>query len=354
MRLRRSGTRNTLANFSSMKNSQLSVTGCQLSGAVAASQGLTDNWLLTTSTLPPAFSIFSWADLENLWARTVMALENSPWPSTFTGDFLELTTPALRSSSGVISLSPRLASRPRFTTSYSVLKMLVKPRLGRRRCSGIWPPSKPRMMREPLRDLWPLWPRVEVLPMPEPIPRPTRLRFSVAFRGARKLLRFILYLSSRQLHWLLATDNFNQMRDLGHHASDRGRVFALDHLVQSRETKSLDYQLVLDRGCNGRPYPLELDLRTGLGYCRFRLLASARHDYSSSTALPRCAATSLRSRSLPSASNVALMTLCGLVVPMDFVSTFCTPAEVITARTAPPAITPVPSGAGFSITMPAP
>src|SRR5271157_2030368 len=161
-------------------------------------------------------------------------------------------------------------------------------------------------------------------------------------------------MASRQLHWLLATDNFNQMRDLGHHASDRGRVFALDHLVQSREAQSFDYQLVLDRGCNGRPYPLELDLRTGLGYCRFRLLASARHDYSSSTALPRCAATSLRSRSLPSASNVALITLCGLVVPMDFVSTFCTPAEVITARTAPPAITPVPSGAGFSITMPAP
>src|SRR5271166_4603616 len=195
MRLRRSGTRNTLANFSSMKNSQLSVTGCQLSGAVAASQGLTDNWLLTTSTLPPAFSIFSWADLENLWARTVMALDNSPCPSTFTSDFLELTTPVLRSSSGVISLSPRLANRSRFTTSYSVLKILVKPRLGRRRCSGIWPPSKPRMMREPLRDLWPLWPRVEVLPMPEPIPRPTRLRFSVAFRGACRLLRFMLYSS---------------------------------------------------------------------------------------------------------------------------------------------------------------
>src|SRR5664279_4052449 len=114
---------------------------------------------------------------------------------TFTSVFLEVTTPALRSNSGVISFSPRLSSRPRFTTSYSMRKMLVKPRFGKRRCSGIWPPSKPRIMREPLRDLWPLWPRVEVFPMPEPIPRPTRFLFSDAFRGARKLLRFILYLS---------------------------------------------------------------------------------------------------------------------------------------------------------------
>jgi len=34
---------------------------------------------------------------------------------------------------------------------------------------------------------------------------------------------------------------------------------------------------------------------------------------------------------LLSAAKVALITLCGLVVPIDFVSTFCTPTEVITA-----------------------
>src|SRR5579864_7987849 len=81
---------------------------------------------------------------------------------------------------------------------------------------------------------------------------------------------------------------------------------------------------------------------------------SAVIAYNSSTALPRSAATASRFFSLRRASNVALTTLCGLVVPMDLVSTFCTPAEVITARTAPPAITPVPSGAGFSSTMPEP
>ena len=51
--------------------------------------------------------------------------------------------------------------------------MLLKPRLGRRRCSGIWPPSKP-LMRTPERAVWPLPPRPPVLPLPEPMPRPTR------------------------------------------------------------------------------------------------------------------------------------------------------------------------------------
>src|ERR1700685_818430 len=80
--------------------------------------------------------------------------------------------------------------RVRLMTVYSTRKMLVKPRLGRRRCSGIWPPSKPRIRLEPERDPWPLWPRVEVLPMPDPMPRPTRLRPVFAFLGARKLERF--------------------------------------------------------------------------------------------------------------------------------------------------------------------
>src|SRR5205814_492656 len=76
--------------------------------------------------------------------------------------------------------------------------------------------------------------------------------------------------------------------------------------------------------------------------------------YNSSADLPRSAATSSLFFSRFKASNVALITLCGLVVPIDLVSTFCTPADVITARTAPPAITPVPSGAGLSKTIPEP
>src|SRR5208282_2185823 len=70
--------------------------------------------------------------------------------------------------------------------------MLTKPRFGKRRCSGIWPPSNPRMLREPERERCPLCPRVDVLPIPEPIPRPTRLRFSFALAGLRIVDRFIV------------------------------------------------------------------------------------------------------------------------------------------------------------------
>src|SRR6266567_2943780 len=154
-----------------------------------------------TSNLPPALVIFSCADFENLCACTVIADVSSPSPRILTGR-LVLMTPALRSTSGLMVLSPSAASFSRFTMLYSVRKMLVNPRFGNRRCSGIWPPSKPRIMREPLRERWPLCPRVEVLPMPDPIPRPTRFLFSAAFFGARMFERFI---SQIPVETLLAT-----------------------------------------------------------------------------------------------------------------------------------------------------
>src|SRR5580692_5120349 len=148
-----------------------------------------------TSTLPPALVIFSSADLENLCACTVMAMVSSPPPRILTGS-LCLITPALRSTSGVIgeacSSPPSSTRRSRLTMLNSLRKILVKPRFGMRRCSGIWPPSKPRIKRIPVRERWPLCPRVDVLPMPEPIPRPTRLRFSDAFFGARMLDKFMI------------------------------------------------------------------------------------------------------------------------------------------------------------------
>ena len=41
---------------------------------------------------------------------------------------------------------------------------------------GIWPPSKLARLLEPEREPAPFWPRPEVLPVPEPSPRPIRLR----------------------------------------------------------------------------------------------------------------------------------------------------------------------------------
>ena len=46
--------------------------------------------------------------------------------------------------------------------------------------------------------------------------------------------------------------------------------------------------------------------------------------------------------------------LCGLEVPMDLVTTSCTPRVSNTARIGPPAMTPVPAGAARRTTRPAP
>ena len=59
-----------------------------------------------------------------------------------------------------------------------------------------------------------------------------------------------------------------------------------------------------------------------------------------------------RSSGAAGPSNVALMTLCGFVVRSDFVRMSWMPTDSSTARTGPPAMTPVPGAAGLSSTRP--
>ena len=73
-----------------------------------------------------------------------------------------------------------------------------------------------------------------------------------------------------------------------------------------------------------------------------------------SSSLPRSFRTARGSFSPASPANVARTTLCEFADPSDFVSTFWMPQDSTTARTAPPAMMPVPSGAGLSSTWPAP
>src|SRR3970040_1653768 len=65
-----------------------------------------------------------------------------------------------------------------------------------RRCSGMWPPSKPRLNLYPERDCAPLWPRPACVPVPDPWPRPTRFLFlfepSEGFRSL-KSMTLVLY-----------------------------------------------------------------------------------------------------------------------------------------------------------------
>src|ERR1700747_1857658 len=109
--------------------------------------------------------------------------------------------------------------RSRLASAYSTRKTLMKPRLGRRRCSGIWPPSKP-LMRTPERAVWPLPPRPEVLPLPEPMPRPRRMRFLREPALSAISLSFIALL----LILLLLVDDANEMLNLFNHATNRRRV----------------------------------------------------------------------------------------------------------------------------------
>src|SRR5262245_60824942 len=87
--------------------------------------------------------------------------------------------------------STALCSVPRLTSAYSLRNGLLKPRLGRRRKSGIWPPSKP-LMATPERPFWPLPPRPAVLPLPEPMPRATRMRALWAPGLSESWLSFIV------------------------------------------------------------------------------------------------------------------------------------------------------------------
>src|SRR5271156_3071391 len=106
--------------------------------------------------------------------------------------------------------------RPRLTSLRSRGEGGVKPRLGRRRCSGICPPSKP-LMRTPERAVWPLPPRPACLPLPEPMPRPTRIRAFVAPSLSLMPLSFMA-------RSLLPVDDADEVRDLGDHAANGGRV----------------------------------------------------------------------------------------------------------------------------------
>src|SRR5277367_3667734 len=106
--------------------------------------------------------------------------------------------------------------RPRLTSLYLICTGGVKPRFGRRRCRGIWPPSKP-LMRTPERAVWPLPPRPDCLPLPEPMPRPTRMR---DFDDPGLSLISLSFMAAS----LLAVDDAHEMRDLGDHAAIGGRV----------------------------------------------------------------------------------------------------------------------------------
>src|SRR5512145_1785350 len=86
-------------------------------------------------------------------------------------------------------------------------------------------------MATPRRAFWPLTPRPAVLPLPEPTPRPTRIRFLRAPSLSEIWFSFILL--SRPIRpegtagKYLVSHDFDKVRDLGDHAANRRRVLKL-------------------------------------------------------------------------------------------------------------------------------
>src|SRR5277367_29691 len=175
-------------------------------------------------TDPPACSTAAFAAADAPDTVIVIARPISPVPSSRTpASFRPLSSPAARSVSSVIGCvasslpaSIALASAPRLTGAYSLRNGFQKPRLGSRRYSGNWPPSNP-FSATPSRAFWPFTPLPEVLPLPDPIPRPSRFDFSREPGRSRSSLRFI----SAQLL------DLDQVGDLADHPPRRRRVLQL-------------------------------------------------------------------------------------------------------------------------------
>src|SRR5262245_22861370 len=183
--------------------------------------------------------------------------------------------------------------RSRFTTLSSTANILLKPRFGSRRCSGIWPPSKP-LMRTPVRAVWPLPPRPPVLPFPDPMPRPTRMRPWRAPALSEISLSFIAHFPT----WTTEdrrrrTDNFlllssvvrrlfsdyaHEVRDFGDHPAGGRRVLKLADATDAIESEA-DKGLALVVAAPDRAADL-LDLY-GLPGRRFR----GRHGRTPQTSL---------------------------------------------------------------------
>src|SRR5919107_1264651 len=321
--------------------------------------------------VPPAASIFSRAVFENACACTVSAFDMSPWPRILTGTSRRVARFFSRRESGVTSdpLSNRASRSRRFTGcvwvrnfSNGIDFFMCGPRSLRiRMWIGVCPPSKFTRFFAPEREPAPLWPRPEVLPVPEPSPRPRRLGF-LRLPGAG--------LSVCSPKSSCSVIDPHQVTDAVQHAARLRGVLDVDRVADpAQPERAQRVQLLLVRAV------LALDLRDphDAGASSAALVvpfvpASARESPSIvSTAArspprprtwlidrPRRSATSSGVRRACRPATVALTRLIGFCEPSDLLRMSWIPASSSTARTPPPAMTPVPGEAGLRNTRPDP
>src|SRR5208282_5752087 len=215
------------------------------------------------------------------------------------------------------------------------------------------------------RALLPLVPRPAVLPL-EPPPRPTRVRAVCAPGAGRRWWIF----SPRPAGLLSPAAMSVDLLD-GNQVA-----YGLDHAAELRPVRLHDHVADPAQAQRAQRLPLHpraADPRLGLGDSQLchdcsrspaaagpaaAVTAAARAlsmaaGATCSIGRPRRAAISSGRFRLFSAATVAWITLIGFDEPRDRDSTSWMPAHSSTARTGPPAMTPVPGLAGLSRTTPA-
>src|ERR1700730_392561 len=209
-------------------------------------------------------------------------------------------------------------------------------------------------MATPVRDFWPLTPRPAVLPLPEPMPRPTRMR---GLRGPGLSASSLSFIGDSSSGFLV---DAHQMAHLLDHAAALGRICELAAAVALVQPQADQRATLVFRAADVAARLGDLDLLVGHGPAPPSLpyaastAVSSRRPKRSPTFLPRRVATMRGELSCCSASNVALIMLCGLDVPTDLATMSLMPSVSNTARIGPPAMMPVPAGAARRVTLPAP
>ena len=239
--------------------------------------------------------------------------------------------------------SNRSSRSPTLTAKTSVRNGFLKPLFGKRRCIGIWPPSKPRRAPWwPVRAFWPL------TPLPDCLAR-ARARTAADALAVAGGARSGPSTCAASFPWLSLIPLTRPSRpEPGAKPRESCRARRRCQATSLATPSLASPSPLMVRLCVLGAVDAAPDQRHA------QLLGHGPTPGSRRGVLPRSSAAASALRSCWSASIVAWMTLCGFDVPMHLVRMSWTPATSSTGRTAPPAMTPVPALAGRRSTAPAP